>query len=93
MPTITISDKIFTEWKAVLDSCKDLLQKSASILHANNIYLVRVLDAAFCAAIEVEKFELAAKYGARTLDPYRYENWFVLLLIDFDAYVTKTRPL
>ncbi|XP_052251820.1 histone-lysine N-methyltransferase SMYD3-like [Dreissena polymorpha] len=59
------------KWKAVLDSCKDLLQKSASILHANNIYLVRVLDAAFCAAIEVEKFELAAKYGARTLDPYR----------------------
>lgn len=71
------------KWKEMLDGCEDLLRKSAGILHANNIYLVGVLDGAFCAAIYVKEYELAAKYGARTLDPYRLyygdNSWNVAL--------------
>ncbi|WAR21468.1 SMYD3-like protein [Mya arenaria] len=62
------SDEQF--WKGVFETCKESIQKAAGVLHAHNVYLVRILDLAFDAAINLEKWELAAKYGARTLQPY-----------------------
>ncbi|XP_052772836.1 histone-lysine N-methyltransferase SMYD3-like [Mya arenaria] len=58
------------KWKGVFETCKESIQKAAGVLHAHNVYLVRILDLAFDAAINLEKWELAAKYGARTLQPY-----------------------
>lgn len=67
--------------KAVLDQCRSSLKKASSVLHGNNIYLTRLLDYAMDAAIDKEEFELALKYGKKTLDNYKWEYVFGTLLL------------
>lgn len=59
------------DMKAVLDQCRSSLKKATGVLHGNNIYLTRLLDYAMDAAIDKEEFELALKYGKKTLDTYK----------------------
>ena len=59
------------EHKSVFKLCQEILPKTDKVLHETNIHLVRILDRAFDAAIEMEEFKKALKYGLRTLEPYR----------------------
>jgi len=60
------------EWKGVWEVCKEGLGKVGGVLHAHNVHLVRLLDLAFDAAINLERWEQAVKYGKRTIQPYRW---------------------
>lgn len=57
--------------KKVLEGCKKLIHETNSILHPLNVYLVRVLDHAFDAAVDDEQWEKAQKYGLKNLQAYR----------------------
>lgn len=64
-------DKQAGNIKKVFASCKKLIQETNNILHPMNVYLVRVFDRAFDAAIDDEQWEKALKYGLKTLQAYR----------------------
>uniref|UniRef100_A0A8C4W962 SET and MYND domain containing 3 n=1 Tax=Gopherus evgoodei TaxID=1825980 RepID=A0A8C4W962_9SAUR len=63
--------RLITEWEQVLAMCQTLLNNSADRLPDTNIYLLKMLDCAMDACINLRRWEEALLYGNRTLKPYR----------------------
>uniref|UniRef100_A0A1A9WZC6 MYND-type domain-containing protein n=1 Tax=Glossina brevipalpis TaxID=37001 RepID=A0A1A9WZC6_9MUSC len=66
---------------AYLDVCKICLKKQKEFVHPLNVWHVKVLDAAFEAAIAVSKWSEALDYGKQLLPGFRkyYGDWNPLL--------------
>lgn len=56
---------------AYLDVCEICLNKQESLLHPLNVWHVKTLDAAFEAAIKVQKWTTALEYGLRLIPGFR----------------------
>ena len=65
------SCRIADDAEEVLRLCRDCLAKVKDVLSPFNVYLLRVLDRAFDAAISGALWEEALGYGIQTLQPYR----------------------
>ncbi|CAM5143813.1 unnamed protein product [Natator depressus] len=59
------------EWEQVLATCQALLNNNADRLPDTNIYLLKMLDCAMDACINLRRWGEALLYGKRTLKPYR----------------------
>ncbi|XP_073194397.1 histone-lysine N-methyltransferase SMYD3 isoform X5 [Lepidochelys kempii] len=59
------------EWEQVLAMCQALLNNNADSLPDTNIYLLKLLDCAMDACINLRRWGEALLYGKRTLKPYR----------------------
>ena len=55
----------------ILQLCRDCLAKVKDILSPFSVYMLRVLDHAFDAAVSSALWEEALGYGIQTLEPYR----------------------
>uniref|UniRef100_A0A452J5Y6 [histone H3]-lysine(4) N-trimethyltransferase n=1 Tax=Gopherus agassizii TaxID=38772 RepID=A0A452J5Y6_9SAUR len=64
--------RLITEWEQVLAMCQTLLNNSADRLPDTNIYLLKMLDCAMDACINLRRWEEALLYGNRTLKPYSF---------------------
>ncbi|KAL5011668.1 hypothetical protein ScPMuIL_010219 [Solemya velum] len=54
----------------IMEICKGCLSKQEALMGPQNINMVRVLDRAFDAAIDLEIWDQALAYGKRTIEPY-----------------------
>ncbi|XP_038249905.1 histone-lysine N-methyltransferase SMYD3 isoform X3 [Dermochelys coriacea] len=62
------------EWEQVLAMCQALLNNNADHLPDTNIYLLKMLDCAMDACINLRRWGEALLYGKRTLKPYSHHD-------------------
>uniref|UniRef100_A0A673BQC2 [histone H3]-lysine(4) N-trimethyltransferase n=1 Tax=Sphaeramia orbicularis TaxID=375764 RepID=A0A673BQC2_9TELE len=63
--------KAESNWQVLLESCKHLLSAASSVVPDENLYKLRVTDAALDACIHLGYWEEALGLGLRTLPVYR----------------------
>ncbi|XP_036398732.1 histone-lysine N-methyltransferase SMYD3 [Megalops cyprinoides] len=59
------------DFEKVLKECQDLAGRCRDRVSDRNVYLLRVLDMALDACVNLGQWERALEYSARTLEPYR----------------------
>ena len=62
---------IFLDDAQILEISRRFHEKWKGVLHLSHIYVTQLLDHAFDASINLNKWEDALKYGQSTLSAYR----------------------
>lgn len=60
------------DWQELLNSCKHLLSTAGHAVPDENLYKLKVTDAALDACIQLGRWEEALGFGLKTLPVYRY---------------------
>ncbi|MEQ2246165.1 hypothetical protein ILYODFUR_035441 [Ilyodon furcidens] len=63
--------KTDSNWQVLLESCSHLLSAAGGEVPDENLYKLRVTDMALDAAINLEQWEEALRYGMKTLPAYK----------------------